>query len=369
MSDNESQTAVVESVVKDVPSRFARLQSKYGRWGLAYLESILRAADILDSQRIEATPLGEPMSGNWPNPTVKVLRFPPKPNPAPSIRINADPTNPGQFFACCGLLELANRLWPGAEGWFEEQEFCIACEGSLSNVLDALADCRMTNTMTEAQHARFKEITGMSVKVRKSIPGVEDECKALDKLLREANIVFGDPLHITLDWFADDYAGGSRFKTWAGRQSVLDIATSLKEALKGPTWRNEECLKFTVRECGLPFNFDSDLGAQGGAIDVGFSFDPLAGSALTRIESRARPALELLAFIGLQRFRPEEIKGKNRFLYTAWNRPLPIGVAAPAACGVMPIVGARRYEFRLLYRTKYLKSFLPAIPCTGGSDE
>ena len=43
------------------------------------------------------------------------------------IRITVDPTNPGQFFACCGLLELADRLWPGAEGWFEtdDREFCI----------------------------------------------------------------------------------------------------------------------------------------------------------------------------------------------------------------------------------------------------
>ena len=38
----------------------------------------------------------------------------------PTIRIPVDLTNPGQFFACCGLLELASRLWPGAEGWFEK---------------------------------------------------------------------------------------------------------------------------------------------------------------------------------------------------------------------------------------------------------
>jgi CRISPR-associated protein Csb3 len=287
----------------------------------------------------------------------------------PSIRVSVDLTNPGQFFACCGLIELADRLWPGAEGWFKKEEFCVVCGGMLNKVLDDLVDCHMTNTMTEAQHARFKDISAMSVKLRKNTPGVEDEYKALDKLLREANIVLRDPFHITLDWFADDYAGGSRFKTWAGRQSVLDIATSMKDALTNSAWRHEKCLTFSVTKCGLPFNFDSDLGGQGGAIDVGFSFDPLAGSTLTRIESMARPALELLAFIGLQRFRPGEIKGENRFLYTAWNRPLPIEVAMPAACGALPIIGADRFEFRLLYRTKYLKSFLPAIPFTGGSDE
>jgi CRISPR-associated endonuclease/helicase Cas3 len=33
------------SVATEVPRRFAWLQRKYGRWGLAYLESLLRAAD------------------------------------------------------------------------------------------------------------------------------------------------------------------------------------------------------------------------------------------------------------------------------------------------------------------------------------
>ncbi len=290
-------------------------------------------------------------------------------SPPPSFSINVDPTNPGQFFACCGLLELANRLWPGTEGWFEQRQFRMDGIGSLDQAFDALANCHMKNTMTDAEHARFKEITAMSVKERKAIPGVEDEAKSLDKLLREAHIVFGAPFNLTLDWFSDDLAGGSRFKTWAGRQSVLDIASSMKEVLKGDDWRNEDCLTFSARECGLPFNFDSDLGAQGGAIDIGFSFDPLAGSALTRIKSMARPALELLAFIGLQRFRPAQIKSENRFLYTTWNQPLPLEVASPAACGAIPIVDSRRYEFRLLYRTKYLKSFLPAISFSGGSDE
>jgi len=291
--------------------------------------------------------------------------------PTPSITVAVDPTNPGQFFACCGLLELADRLWPGAEGWFGDggREFYVLCDGTLNKVLDALVDCNMTNTMTLAQHARFKEISVMTLKVRKTTSGVEDEYKELDKLLREASIVLRKPFNITLDWFADDRSGGSRFKTWAGRQSVLDIATSMKDAMKSIAWRNEHCLTFSVAKCGLPFNFDSNLGGQGGAIDIGFSFDPLASSALTRIDSSARPALELLAFIGLQRFRPTEIKGENRFHYAAWNRPMPIQVAMPAACGALPIADASRYEFRLLYRTKYLKSFLPAVPFTGVFNE
>ena len=49
--------------------------------------------------------------------------------PIPSIRVKVDVTNPGQFFACCGLLELADRLWPGAEGWFEEGHFAFLVKG------------------------------------------------------------------------------------------------------------------------------------------------------------------------------------------------------------------------------------------------
>lgn len=43
----EERTA---EIVREAPRRFARLQRKYGRWGLAYLESLVRAADALASQ-------------------------------------------------------------------------------------------------------------------------------------------------------------------------------------------------------------------------------------------------------------------------------------------------------------------------------
>lgn len=43
--DPERSQAAADDMAMSVPQRFARLQRKYGRWGLAYLESLLRAAD------------------------------------------------------------------------------------------------------------------------------------------------------------------------------------------------------------------------------------------------------------------------------------------------------------------------------------
>jgi CRISPR-associated protein Csb3 len=146
----------------------------------------------------------------------------------------------------------------------------------------------------------------------------------------------------------------------------------MKKAIETPDWQTrppEDWFTHSVSECGLPFNFDSDLGGQGSALDVGFSFDPLNSSDLTRIESTARPCLELLAFVGLQRFRARQVPKENRFLYCCWNHPLSPATAAPAACGLLPMADAETFEFRLLYRTDYLKSFLPAVPFTRGIDE
>ena len=368
-NDVENPLEIVESVVRQVPIRFAGLQTKFGRWGTAYLESILRASDIHDSKRIENIPLGMAVDGEWPVRSPKNLRMKTATETTADIHINIDPSNPGQFFACCGIFELAHRMWPGTVAWFQGANFKLAGTGTLSTLLDAFAACKMTNTMSSFQFERFEELKTMTGQKKKESPGVEDEYKDLEKLLRESPIVFQSNFGVNVDWFIDDLSGGSRFKTWAGRQSVLEIAKSMKNALSDFQWRNENCLGFSVADCGLPFNFDSDLGGQGGAVDIGFSFDPLAGSAMTRIPSTARPALELLAFIGLQRFRPLQFRRENRFVYTAWSDPLPIAIAAPAACGELPTGKSTSFEFRLLYRTKYLKSFLPAVPFNGAYDE
>ncbi len=49
--DPERTTADAEKIASEVPRRFAQLQRKYGRWGLAYLESLLRAGDYAASAK------------------------------------------------------------------------------------------------------------------------------------------------------------------------------------------------------------------------------------------------------------------------------------------------------------------------------
>lgn len=371
LHDPDVADELVQKIAEEMPGRFARLQQKFGRWGLAYIESILRAADIFDSQRIESTTIGAAEKGGSSSVPQRIANFPFQQFLAPSISIDVNAANPGQFFACCGLFELANIKWPGAWAWFEDSRFQIHCDGDLSALLNSFVECELTNIMTDDEQARYRALEDMTKKQR-SDANAEDEYDKLCKKRREEPILLKDPFNLTIDWFRDNLAGGSRFKTWAGQQSALEIASKMKAALKGDDWKNERCLSFAVHGCGLPFNFDSNLGAQGGARDIGFSFDALTGNASTRFEQPACPALELLAFIGLQRFRPLEYRDKfdlTKYRYVAWSRPLPINVAFAAACTALPVSRSKEFDFELLYRTKYLKSFLPAVPLTGDLDD
>jgi CRISPR-associated endonuclease/helicase Cas3 len=50
--DPDTSKELGAGIAQETPRRFARLQRKYGRWGLAYLESLVRTADSLASQGV-----------------------------------------------------------------------------------------------------------------------------------------------------------------------------------------------------------------------------------------------------------------------------------------------------------------------------
>jgi CRISPR-associated protein Csb3 len=294
------------------------------------------------------------------------------------LRVRLDPTNPGQFFACCGLLELADRAWCGAEACFEDGGGAFrvmplapgAPDAHARGLLDALRTAPLVNPrvsrarldalqkrIAEAKKAARKGDGGPALAELQREEG-EEQAKfdaAWDEA-KDGALRLGAPFDMDVDWHLDDLSGGSRYKTWAGQQTITDIAGKLKLATDAALIdvAGEDWLAASF-PCAGSLNLDA-VGAASD-IDVGFSFDPLGIESVNR-----RGLIELLAFLGLQRFRPVETKGENRHRYAIWFNPLSPEIAKVAAAGMLAPRQCRVFEFRLLYRTKYLKSFLPALP-------
>jgi CRISPR-associated protein Csb3 len=277
--------------------------------------------------------------------------------PQPSITVNVDVTNPGQFFACCGLLELADRLWPSAEGWFTDNRgvFQIACDGTLDTLITAFASVEISSSLSTSERNRLATLLSVS-KASLTPQDVEDK-KRLQTMWQIERLHVPTPFDLWIDWWRDDHGNRTELKTWAAKQMVSGMVSAMMAVIRGDSTQNHsihETLFWEVQDDSLPFNFDSDLCRTGNARDAGFSADTLG------LKSVYRPLLELLAFIGLQRFRPDMTRVKERFAYCVWTVPLPVAVAGAAASGNLHLPNSVEYCFELFRRTKYMKAFLPA---------
>lgn len=247
--------------------------------------------------------------------------------------VECDPANPGQFFACCGLLELADRLYGGAEGWFEDQRFWIATSGTLAELITRLSQVPL---------------------------------RQLDPADETASPLWIDaPFDLRLDWWNDEVAGGKALKVWAGRMSSVRIARAMQQAmtqsrLHQPSLLNEGMVVYDADDPSSkvePFYFDARRGLNAHSLDIGFSPDAL------QMTTVAYPAVEFLTLVGLQRARPVPAETARIFDYFTWNLPLLPPLVPAAVAGCLPHVSAGRYRFLNAFRTdqKKHKSFLPAI--------
>lgn len=351
--DPERPDAAARALVTATPQRFARLQRKYGRWGLAYLESLLRAADALDSKRIEETPISPRVAGKWRDKPSSFVTPTPAALPTPSISVKVDPTNPGQFFACCGLLELADRLWPGAEGWFADGKFHVACVGDLPALLQALA----TASYELVEHLE----NGLAVK----------------PIIAPLRLTFSSGLVLTLNgWMTIGVSkvGPDKgnvaalpnppWNFWSGQQNPQRIWGPVRDSMAAllPTLNSAQREKLFEQRQFLTGRFGFDPGPAWNALDVGFSPNEQG----IRVESS--PAVELLAAVGLQRFRPLMGENRDSFTYATWGTPLAPEVARGAACGMIRFDPSTLYRGRVVSRGQYGALGYSTI-LTGSSDE
>jgi CRISPR-associated protein Csb3 len=273
------------------------------------------------------------------------------------IRINVDPTNPGQFFACCGLLELADRLWPGAEGWFSDDGFAfhMACDGTLDELMGTFKRVEIFSSISPEEQKRLATLLSVP-KASLTLQDMEDK-KRLQAMWKSERLHVSAPFDLWIDWWRDDRGNRTELKTWAAKQMVSEMVSAMMVAVQVASAQNlsvDETLFQAMQDDSLPFNFDSDLCRTGNARDAGFSADTL------NLKSAYRPLLELLSFIGLQRFRPDTTATKERFTYCIWSIPLSVPVAGATASGRLRLPDSTQYCFELFRRTKYMKAFLPA---------
>lgn len=247
------------------------------------------------------------------------------------IRLDVDLTNPGQFFGCCGVFELAQRLWPHATAHFEGARFVVS-DGDLNELV------------TKTVRAPLE---------------VLEPANQTSSALRLA-----EPFDLRLDWWKFERG----LKTWAGRMSVDRIATSLQRDLPNTLSNNSifddgHVVVGTDGKKVEPFYFDGRRGATALPLDVGFSSDALS------LETVAFSATEFFTLLGLQRFRPSDVKLRV-YRYRAWRTPLPVTLAALTAANVLRDHGPL-FQFESTFRTdqRKHKAFSPAIPVNGDGHE
>lgn len=248
------------------------------------------------------------------------------------MTLDVDLTNPGQFLACCGLLELASRLDPESLAWFEGGSFRLTSTGE-SALIAGLLDC--------------KAKPAPSADAAKPAEAEEDAEKS-------PPLYLGAPFDLRLDWWEDLSAVRAGFKTWSGGQTVLGFFDGMRAHVKNGDVARQSLLRYAIPvRKPKPFYFDSRL-SRLTALDMGFSAEKFAATF--------SPAVEVLALIGLQRFRPRTVEPRESYSFCTWGEALPISISAAVAHGLVPSLIQHRYQFPLVVRTggKY-KAFGPSF--------
>jgi CRISPR-associated protein Csx14 len=251
--------------------------------------------------------------------------------------VSVDLRNPGQLFACCGLLEAADRLWRDealVAGRFDGDHFHVSAPRDLDALLGWLLQAEVKYVEKQMKPVRRSNVG----RVEFTYDGSGGDPAVLE---------WPDGWTWRLNsWSGEDY-GRTRLKTFAGQikgpKVVAHLLDWLRRAEIGNGLRLFDLAQ--LRADASVFGFDARKGRA--ALDFGFSPDAIA------LCTEEFPAVELFAAIGLQNFRPAEHRARAAarepdLLFGLWGRPLPVELArAVAGCAFWPPGERYRCRFRL----------------------
>lgn len=303
-----------------------------------------------------------------------------------SFIVAVDATNPGEYLAVCGIIELVGRLdrsstsaWTRKQGLVAQapSAVCDVCE-----ILTCIEEAEFTRKLAEKLGSRdawhavtdrarvplANAVAEWTAGVEFMLPGCNDGI-VIDHWYEWA-FVKGDRVVQKPDKKRD---GKGRWKFWAGQQDskqgitglLLDLVNASAN-LNGAT-HVEDIIAF-----GSPGSsrLNLDAATTRSSIDRGISANDAAADG----GSIGRPGLELLAAIGVSAFFPPRRYGdaapdgtvavnKRLFRYFTWTPQAPLSLARLCArgVGVPGLQGVRREApIGMIGQYSYLRFARPA---------
>lgn len=240
------------------------------------------------------------------------------------LRVLMDPLNPGQFFGCCGLFELIDLNEPGVLASFR-------LDAGRPRVAEFIVECS----------TRLQELV---TPLKSAQPEFPDE--TVEASIRPATIPYGGR-QIVLDWWLNEFRDKAvNLKCWAGQVTTSNLFGELLPLVDGGTSGEDIFERAHMSKA----KFGVDPRSAWSALNFGFSPNEHGADAATF------PAVEILAAIGLQSFRPDAGR-REGVSYGLWQEPLPTVVARQAFRSPWHGLPHRSFAFSIAKRGQSYKYF------------
>lgn len=219
-------------------------------------------------------------------------------------KLTVDLLNPGHFFACCGILHAADRMFDSVHGRFDKDEFVIETE--LENPV----------------HAILKEVS------KASLQQYDDESDS--------------PLRLTgktetrLD-FWNHFDNRPTIKLFAGQEKSRAVVGRWIDHMKAQKSSDVRDL-WASSVIDVPSGFDTHTSWN--SLDIGFSLNEQG------MKRRSFPLIEFFAYLGVQSYGWHIVERTEEYCYNAWTVPLPNMVAKAVAAGALEFPGTRHFRTR-----------------------